>query len=90
VQRPWHNPIPIHSSSAWSRISSSAKAKSDGFAPFLSMAGRDTSMVTDVAIMMPGPGAYEQHLPQATLSKYNNVRGASQEMAGTSNDWIVF
>lgn len=54
------------------------------------MAGRDTSMVTDVAIMMPGPGAYEQHLPQATLSKYNNVRGASQEMAGTSNDWIVF
>ena len=47
----------------------------DGYAPFNSLADRDTMLVSESVLVAPGPGQYDPKLPQETVKvfPYHNI-----------------
>jgi len=45
-------------------------AFSDGYAPFLSLADRETMLVSDSILAAPGPGQYDPKIPQDTIKVF--------------------
>jgi len=42
----------------------------DGYAPFMSLAERETMLVFDSILAAPGPGEYDPKLPQDTVKVF--------------------
>jgi len=45
-------------------------ALTDGYAPFLSLADRETVLVSDSILAAPGPGQYDPKIPQDTIKVF--------------------
>lgn len=68
-------------------LTESKRLRADGYAPFLSMTGRDSFLnPTDTVIAAPGPGQYDPSIPQNVVKGGRTMANKSNRFSESSKD----